>query len=70
MMWLAFDQLWSTPVAAEMTGTFISTLRLLAQFAREPLSKDLRVAAERTVSLRERLGALLTKSERSLMQCY
>jgi multidrug resistance protein MdtO len=57
MMWLAFDQLWSTPVAAEMKGTFISTLRLLAQFAREPLSKDLRVAAERTVSLRETINS-------------
>jgi multidrug resistance protein MdtO len=57
MMWLAFDQLWSTPVAAEMKGTFISTLRLLAQFAREPLSKDLRVAAERTFSLRETINS-------------
>jgi multidrug resistance protein MdtO len=56
MMWLAFDQLWSAPVAAEMKGTFISSLRLLAQFAREPLSKDLRVAAERTFSLREMIN--------------
>jgi multidrug resistance protein MdtO len=56
MMWFAFDQLWSTPVAAEMKGTFISSLRLLAQFAREPLSKDLRVAAERSFSLREMIN--------------
>ena len=31
MMWLAFDQLWSAPVALEMKRAFISTLRLLAQ---------------------------------------
>src|SRR5258708_25258457 len=37
----------------EMKRKFISFLRLLAQFAREPLSKDLRVAAQRSDSLRE-----------------
>jgi multidrug resistance protein MdtO len=57
MMWLVFDQLWSTPVALEMQRAFISTLRLLAQFAREPLSKDLTVAAERAFSLREMINS-------------
>jgi multidrug resistance protein MdtO len=57
MMWLAFDQIWSAPVALEMQRTFISTLRLLAQFAREPLSKDLTVAAERAFSLREMINS-------------
>jgi multidrug resistance protein MdtO len=57
MMWLVFDQLWSAPVALEMQRAFISTLRLLAQFAREPLSKDLTVAAERAFSLREMINS-------------
>jgi multidrug resistance protein MdtO len=57
MMWLAFDQLWSAPVAVEMKMAFISSLRLLAQLSREPLSKNLRVAAERTFSLRETINS-------------
>jgi multidrug resistance protein MdtO len=56
MMWLAFDQLWSAPVAVEMKMAFISSLRLLAQLSREPLSKNLRVAAERTFSLRDMIN--------------
>ncbi len=35
MMWLIFDQLWSARASVAMRKTFISTLRLLAQFARE-----------------------------------
>jgi len=57
MMWLAFDQLWSAPVAVEMKMAFISSLRLLAQLSREPLSKNLRVAAERTFSLRDMINS-------------
>jgi multidrug resistance protein MdtO len=57
MMWLVFDQLWSAPVAVEMKRAFISSLRLMAQLAREPISKDLRVAAERTFSLREMINS-------------
>jgi multidrug resistance protein MdtO len=53
MMWLVFDRLWKAPIAMEMKQTFISSLRLLAQLAREPVSKDPQVAAERTYSLRE-----------------
>ena len=34
MMWLIFDQLWSAPASVEMRRTFISTLRLLAEFTR------------------------------------
>jgi len=56
MMWLVFDQLWSAPAAVGMKRTFIAALRSLAQFAREPLSKDLRVAIERTYSLRETIN--------------
>jgi multidrug resistance protein MdtO len=57
MMWLAFDQLWSAPIAVEMKVTLISSLRLLAQFAREPLSKDLRVAVQHAFSLRESINS-------------
>src|SRR5262249_52373163 len=32
MMWLVFDQLWGAPAAVEMKRSFISNLRLLAQF--------------------------------------
>jgi multidrug resistance protein MdtO len=37
MMWLVFDQLWGAPAAVEMRSTFISNLRSLGQFVREPL---------------------------------
>ena len=40
IMWLVFDQLWGAPAAIQMKKTFISNLRLVAQFAREPISKD------------------------------
>jgi len=56
MMWLVFDQLWAAPAAVEMKRTFIANLRLLGQFAREPLSKDPRVAGERSYSLRETIN--------------
>jgi multidrug resistance protein MdtO len=56
VMWLVFDQLWGPSAAAEMKHAFISTLRLLSQFIREPLSKDLIVAVERSFSLRETIN--------------
>jgi len=56
MMWLVFDQLWGAPAAVEMKRTFISSLRLLARFAGEPLSGDLKVAAERGYILREKIS--------------
>ena len=37
MMWLVFDQLWGSSAAVEMRRTFISNLRSLGQFVREPL---------------------------------
>ena len=39
VMWLVFDQLWSAPAGVAMKKAFISGLRLLAQLAREPVSK-------------------------------
>jgi multidrug resistance protein MdtO len=57
MMWLVFDQLWSVSAAVQMKRTFASNLRLLAQFAREPISVDLRNASERSYSLRETINS-------------
>jgi multidrug resistance protein MdtO len=53
MMWIIFDQVWTSPAVVQMQKTFISTLRLLAEFAREPASTDLKVAIERSFSLRD-----------------
>jgi multidrug resistance protein MdtO len=61
MMWLVFDQLWGSPAVVEMKKTFISSLRLLAQFAREPISRDRRVAIERSYSLRETINSNFDK---------
>jgi multidrug resistance protein MdtO len=56
MMWLVFDQLWGASAVVEMKMTFISSIRLLAQFAREPVSGDLRTAIERSYSLRDAIN--------------
>jgi multidrug resistance protein MdtO len=61
MMWLVFDQLWGSPAGVQMKKTYISNLRLLARFAREPVSKDLRVALERSYSLRETINSNFDK---------
>ena len=56
LMWLIFDQLWSAPASVEMKRAFISTLRLLAQFAREPVSTDTRSAIRRTSALHDTIN--------------
>jgi len=56
MMWLVFDQLWGASAVLDMKRAFVSALRLLAQFAREPISRDYNVAAERSYSLREAIN--------------
>lgn len=56
MMWFVFDQLWTAPAVVEMKKAFIYVLRLLAQFAKEPVSPDLGVARERSYSLRETIN--------------
>jgi multidrug resistance protein MdtO len=61
VMWLVFDQLWGAPAIFEMRSAFISTLRLLAQLAKEPLSTDLKVAIERSYSLRETINKCFDK---------
>src|SRR4051812_29609499 len=55
IMWLVFDHLWGAPAVVEMKRTFISNFRLLAQFVREPLSEDWRIAIGRSITLREML---------------
>jgi multidrug resistance protein MdtO len=56
MMWLVFDQLWGASAVSDMKRTFVSALRLLAELAREPISRDSNVAAERSYSLREAIN--------------
>jgi multidrug resistance protein MdtO len=56
MMLLAFDRLWGSPAVLEMKKVFISNVRLLAQYAREPVSKDMKLAIERSYSLRETIN--------------
>jgi multidrug resistance protein MdtO len=56
MMWLIFDQLWRARASVAMRKAFISTLRLLAQFAREPVSADLRLAMQRTSILHDTIN--------------
>jgi multidrug resistance protein MdtO len=53
MMWLVFDQLWGASAAVEMKRRFVSNIRLLAQFAREPSSEDRTTAVKQSISLRE-----------------
>jgi multidrug resistance protein MdtO len=57
MMWLIFDQLWRARASVAMRKAFISALRLLAQFAREPVSADIRSAIQRTSALHDTINA-------------
>jgi multidrug resistance protein MdtO len=52
-MWLVFDQLWGTPASVAMRRTFIATMRLMADFEREPVSQDASTAIERNYFLRD-----------------
>jgi multidrug resistance protein MdtO len=61
VMWLVFDRLWSMPAAREMVRTFISNLRLIAQFAREPVSGNLKAATARRFALGETINTNLDK---------
>ncbi len=61
MMWLIFDRLWGTPASVEMRRTFISNLRLLAQFVQDPFSGEKISAIERGYSLREAINANFEK---------
>jgi len=61
MMWVVFDQLWGAPAAVEMRKSFVSSLRLLAQFAREPFSEDRGIAIKESITLRETINGNLDK---------
>jgi multidrug resistance protein MdtO len=61
VMWVVFDQIWSAPAAVEMKKRFVSNLRLLARFAREPQSTDVKTAVEHSITLRETIGTNLDK---------
>jgi multidrug resistance protein MdtO len=52
-MWTVFDQLGAVPAWVTMKKTFVSSLRLLARLAREPVSTDMRSATDTYFSLRE-----------------
>ncbi len=62
MMWFVFDRLWGAPASVEMKRTFISNLRAMAQFAREPASNDPRIAIARTLTLRETINTNLDRA--------
>jgi multidrug resistance protein MdtO len=55
-MWLVFDRIWGRPAAEEMKRAFISSLRLMAQFARGPMPKDARSTIDPTAPLRETIN--------------
>jgi len=59
MMWLVFDQLWGAPAAVEMRRKFISNIRLLARFAREPLAEDHKTAIAQGIALGETISTSL-----------
>jgi multidrug resistance protein MdtO len=61
IMWLVFDKLWPTPAAVEMKKAFVSNLRTLAEFERQPLAEERRIAIERSYSLRETINTNFDK---------
>ena len=61
MMWIVFDRLWGSPAGVAMKRELISTLRLLAQLVREPLSSDTRVVVDRVRALREMINGGLDR---------
>jgi multidrug resistance protein MdtO len=62
MMWLIFDQLWGASASVEMRKVFISTVRLLAQYTREPVSADIQSAIQRTSALGETINTQFDKA--------
>jgi multidrug resistance protein MdtO len=60
-MWLAFDQLWSAPAAAQMKRTFISVFHSLARLVRGVPSTNLPVAMEWSYALRETINRSLNE---------
>ena len=61
VMWVVFDKLWPTLAAVEMKKAFISNLRALAEFERQPLAGERKDAIERSYSLRETINSNFDK---------
>ena len=59
MMWLTFDRLWAVPAVVAMKRTFISAVRSVARFLREPSSGELQPASDRRDSQREMINSQL-----------
>jgi multidrug resistance protein MdtO len=57
IMWVVFDKLWPTLAAVEMKKAFISNLRALAEFERQPFEGERKVAVESSYSLRETINS-------------
>jgi multidrug resistance protein MdtO len=60
-MWLVFDQLWGTRASVEMKKAFVSNLRWLAEFQRQPLSEERKTAIERSYFLRDTINTSFDK---------
>lgn len=56
VMWVVFDQLWGRSAIVDMRRTLTTSLRLLAQYTREPLSRDTRAALGRSHALRRTIN--------------
>jgi multidrug resistance protein MdtO len=61
IMWVVFDKLWPTLAAVEMKKAYISNLRALAEFERQPIAGERKVAIERSYSLRETINSNFEK---------
>jgi multidrug resistance protein MdtO len=61
IMWVVFDKLWPTLAAVEMKQAFISNLRALAEFERQPLAGERKAAIERSYFLRETIHSNFDK---------
>jgi multidrug resistance protein MdtO len=61
VMWLVFDQLWGTLASVEMRTVFISNLRWLAEFERQPLQEETKTAIEHSYFLRETINTNFDK---------
>jgi multidrug resistance protein MdtO len=60
-MWFVFDRLWASPAGVEMKRVFVSSFRLVAQLAKEPLSNGIRLAIKNSFALRETINAHFDK---------
>lgn len=62
-MWPVFDHLWSSTAGGLMKRSLVRSLRLLAQLAREPVSKDRREAMRQSSTVRETASTTLDQTQ-------